>query len=1262
MELRAVISYKNRRGQTATWWANRLGHHDCALLMTREVKAETTLRLMSSQIARGDVKAVRSLVELGEPYMDNHREHLEAEIGWVATELEAASKKLLELSTLKEKLSPALEQLKASLTKDLARRRKIQREAAKSTRAGTRGRNLENQLAVSTTRPSGVAAISSRSFQAMQSRALRLFQRSVSRFQALTEDDFKRVADLNLLLEDVGVRKVAVVKAEEGENEGEALKKADSKAEVDGEAVPTVQEGDRDERAGIAEEKEAGRNPTPSLSAATSSSSSRRKLPLGQSQSVNDAEAGELGVKEVNLALSPPSATVPAAAAVLRVVRATVLVLGGCGLGALPSDKELWEAVKPMLFDGSLRHRVRHFDRRSIPVGVLDGVRALLNIVIDGSSEGNAKGNSERRGSGGRLPGPLDDARSPQHSDRTVTLSADSTCEQSGGGNTTESASAIEENHSGDEETTTAVDGNRAAHELSAQLSAYHGGTDNSNGRADANHRRNTKSVTLCDTTNSQIYSSTTDDGGGRTTNDHDDDGGEDGDDSDCSGADEDPWGDGCGESRWGQLTARGTGIGASHTGGGVGVELALIQALGSWCASVSAYDRLAHLPPGSAARRAAEAETEWDELERRIARSRLDVQLEEFSLQVLTEEIASATTSAEYLTQKRQWVEDRLGVARLLSLFSPAGHSLVSWAAACGQAEIVKTLMSHGATAELGDETRAVSASIIQSFYRFRRYLRQTSSTAAAAAPNPATTEHNLRNSCSSGNSSDDDGGHAEAATSGTRKGAEAVPHGEGQHPSLTSRRTEYVIEMMGRQATLARLRKSRRLPLTEAAYNGHHEVLQFFRLRRTPLYGASRTWLYPRAPPPFAPLGDGTSENYKLEAPMSVAECAEAGTRDRGCKERIPGRGWVGETDMENRFAVTERVAGAVWREITTVGAMGREEKGRRRALRIKMRKQEDLIKAMDAAIEDGYLKAPEVIALCQEGASIDRETENGCTALISAAEEDPHAPNHTWVRNEEGWEVLAAALLLDRRIHRPKIDYESKVTGHTALTRACALGRLETAEVLLDRGADINRRPKRRPITPLPPLRQTPGQHKPGSPPSLAAIPSSSVSRAAAAAVELRERFCRPPLVAAAAAGHASMVRLLLDRGADPAVADGNGETAADVAKRRAFVDVQAELARKEAGYFGVAAGQRGAANPLVPCCWGCGKLVETGHRKIEHEQECAHREVACNYKCGAYRLQHRELARHLAESCRLRPVVCSTRCGVSVVAEDYANHQA
>ena len=84
-------------------------------------------------------------------------------------------------------------------------------------------------------------------------------------------------------------------------------------------------------------------------------------------------------------------------------------------------------------------------------------------------------------------------------------------------------------------------------------------------------------------------------------------------------------------------------------------------------------------------------------------------------SLQLLSKEIAHATASAEYLSQKHGWAEGRLAVARLLSLVSPAGHSLVSWAAACGQLEVVEILMHHGATAELGDEVRTVASSIIQ-------------------------------------------------------------------------------------------------------------------------------------------------------------------------------------------------------------------------------------------------------------------------------------------------------------------------------------------------------------------------------------------------------------------------------------------------------------------------------------------------------------------------------------------------------------------
>lgn len=85
------------------------------------------------------------------------------------------------------------------------------------------------------------------------------------------------------------------------------------------------------------------------------------------------------------------------------------------------------------------------------------------------------------------------------------------------------------------------------------------------------------------------------------------------------------------------------------------------------------------------------------------------------FRLKLLTEETTDATNSIEYLSHKRAWCEDKLVVARLLSIVSPAGHSLVAWAAACGQAEIVKVLMDHGATAGPGDETKAISASILQ-------------------------------------------------------------------------------------------------------------------------------------------------------------------------------------------------------------------------------------------------------------------------------------------------------------------------------------------------------------------------------------------------------------------------------------------------------------------------------------------------------------------------------------------------------------------
>lgn len=183
---------------------------------------------------------------------------------------------------------------------------------------------------------------------------------------------------------------------------------------------------------------------------------------------------------------------------------------------------------------------------------------------------------------------------------------------------------------------------------------------------------------------------------------------------------------------------------------------------------------------------------------------------------------------------------------------------------------------------------------------------------------------------------------------------------------------------------------------------------------------------------------------------------------------------------------------------------------------------------------------------------------------------------------------------------------------MTGHTALTRACVLGRLEAAEVLLDRGADINRLPKYRPITPLPPLHQTP-RRRPGSPPpstlildgapSGTASPTSAAAEVAVAAaarggaeIRVRERASRPPIVAAAAAGHAAMVKLLLERGADPELRDRNGETAADVAKKAAFVDVLGELARVNEGgvlVFGYGYGREWRVRRRGERLWWCSR---------------------------------------------------------------------
>lgn len=285
-----------------------------------------------------------------------------------------------------------------SLAEDLARRQKIQEDEG----ATTAGCDRDGERDISG-RALTTVAITCRSFQIMQTRALEMFQHSLASLQALRDGDFQDVAELLVL---------------EGRTAGPGVvhTEGDEEHTIASKLAIEVRAGEVDDH-----HDEGEPDPMPSLSTfgkrhltgdSTSSSSSANNKETGSEETANDRngegggggdsgqrkylqkdEGGEFDEKDP-LAHSygddkrdtaqdirmDNGRTCPdgnfshhgieehekgwvTAAAALRVLRATVVVLGGCGLGPLPSDKDLWVAVRPMLLDGSLRHRIRHMDR-----------------------------------------------------------------------------------------------------------------------------------------------------------------------------------------------------------------------------------------------------------------------------------------------------------------------------------------------------------------------------------------------------------------------------------------------------------------------------------------------------------------------------------------------------------------------------------------------------------------------------------------------------------------------------------------------------------------------------------------------------------------------------------------------------------------------------------------------------------------------------------------------------------------------------------
>jgi hypothetical protein len=103
---------------------------------------------------------------------------------------------------------------------------------------------------------------------------------------------------------------------------------------------------------------------------------------------------------------------------------------------------------------------------------------------------------------------------------------------------------------------------------------------------------------------------------------------------------------------------------------------------------------------------------TNGDKIDHKVLQERsvmLTRELEELS--------ASITANANRVSSLRRMLE----VRDLLKVVSRGGHSILSWAAGCGDEEIVKLLLKRGAHSILGS-IQEYSASIIQIAYRNKR------------------------------------------------------------------------------------------------------------------------------------------------------------------------------------------------------------------------------------------------------------------------------------------------------------------------------------------------------------------------------------------------------------------------------------------------------------------------------------------------------------------------------------------------------------
>ena len=508
----------------------------------------------------------------------------------------------------------------------------------------------------------------------------------------------------------------------------------------------------------------------------------------------------------------------------------------------------------------------------------------------------------------------------------------------------------------------------------------------------------------------------------------------------------------------------------------------------------------------------------------------------------------------------------------RMTSYVSHNGFTPLSWASAIGNTEAVEIFLDYGFQNGLGDEFQKKCASLIQLVFRnFRR-----------------------RNSLNKRNVQF----HTIRAEQSSNKAIFNL--------ALKS----LIIKIKARKEFV-------RMPLTEALFNGHHEVLEIFKKRHLSLHqfgligGRKPCGMIPRHEccnhNDISTYHNNLYQQQQRNIQMYLVNCALSGKSSFETASWEYGIGWQPSGTNTDSFLTSvlntldasdkllEATANILRQKIVT------REKDRCKE-RINICRKE-----MSEAIQNGDFKKMIYLSLMNESEiNLDFETEGGLTPLIRATENAqlfPLAGGKIWY-DEISEYVSPVSYLLDRAKPTPSIDYESQNLGHTALTYACVYGNLQSVKELLDRGANINRQILKLKMT---------------------------------------------PLMFAASQGHVNIVTLLLEKNADTKLMDNNGKTAEDFAFQNHREDVLSILAREKRNCSEIFCRVRKNENienstylivedekKTIPCLLGCDYRGTNDNVKIHCQKECKWRLIQCTF-CGE-QLHAFELDDHMRSKCQ------------------------